>query len=58
MEQDTVTIMEDALHIETTIRENRALRHQSKVHKYEHIEQQTARQMQRQGRQDYRRNGH
>jgi len=41
MEQDTVTIMEDAVHIATTTRENRELRHQSKVHKQEHIKQQT-----------------
>jgi len=41
MEQDADIIMEDALHNVTTTRENRELRHQSKVHKHEHIEQQT-----------------
>jgi len=41
MEQDTDTIMEDAVHNVTTIRENRDLRHQSKLQKHEHIEQQT-----------------
>jgi len=41
MEQDTDTIMEDAVHNATTKRENRELRQQSKVHKHEHIEQQT-----------------
>jgi len=41
MEQDTDTILEDAVHNVTTIRENRELRHHSKVHKHEHIEQQT-----------------
>ena len=41
MEQDTVTIMEDAVHNATTTRENRELRHQSKLHKHEHIKQQT-----------------
>jgi len=40
-EQDTVTIMEDAVHNATTTRENRELRHQSKVHTHEHIQQQT-----------------
>ena len=39
MKHDTDTIMEDALHNVTTIRENRELRHQSKVHKHELIEQ-------------------
>ena len=39
--QDTDTIMENAVHNVTTIRENRELRHQSKVHKHEHIAQQT-----------------
>ena len=60
MKQDTVTLKEDAVHNATTTRENRELRHQSKVHKNEHIEQQTRQheQMQRQGRQDYSRNGH
>jgi len=38
--QDTDAIMEDAVHNATT-RENRELRHQSKVHKHEYIEQQT-----------------
>jgi len=33
--------MEDAVHNATTTRENRELRHQSKVHKHEHREQQT-----------------
>jgi len=41
MDQDTVPIMEDAVHNATTTRENRELRHQSKVHKHEHTEQQT-----------------
>jgi len=41
MEQDTVTIIEDAVHNATTTQENRELRHQSKVHKHEYIEQQT-----------------
>jgi len=41
MEQDTDIIMEDIEHNATTTRENRELRHQSKVHKHEHIEQQT-----------------
>jgi len=41
IEQDTDTRMEDAVQNVTTIRENRELRHQSKVHKQEHIEQQT-----------------
>jgi hypothetical protein len=41
MEQDSDTITEDALHNVRTIRENRELRHQSKAHKHEHIEQQT-----------------
>jgi len=41
MDQETVTIMEDAVHNSTTTRENRKLRHQSKFHKQEHIEQQT-----------------
>jgi len=40
MEQDTDTIMEDAVNNVTTIQENRELRYQSKVHKHEHIEQQ------------------
>ena len=33
--------MEDAVHNVKTIRENRKLRHHSKVHKHEHTEQQT-----------------
>ena len=41
MEQDTDTIMEDAVRNATTTRENRQLRRQRKVHKHEHIEQQT-----------------
>jgi len=41
MEQDTDIIMEDAVHNVTTIRENEELRHKIKVHKHEHIEQQT-----------------
>ena len=41
MERDTDIIMEDAVHNVTTIQENRELRHQSNVHKYEHTEQQT-----------------
>jgi len=41
MAQDTDAIMEDAIHNATTTRENRELRHQSKVHKHEYIEQQT-----------------
>jgi len=41
MEQDPDTIMEDAVHNVTTIPKNRELRHQNKVHKHEHIEQQT-----------------
>jgi hypothetical protein len=36
MQQDTDTIMEDAVHNATTTREKREPRHQSKVHKYEH----------------------
>jgi hypothetical protein len=41
MEQDSYTVMEDAVHNATTTRENGELRHQSKVHKHEHTEQQT-----------------
>jgi len=41
MEQDTYVIMEDAVHNATITRENGELRHQSKVHKHEHTEQQT-----------------
>ena len=41
MAQDTDAIMEDAAHNATTTRENRELRHQSKVHKHEYIERQT-----------------
>jgi len=40
MEQDTVTIMEDAVHNATITRKNGELQHQSKVHKHEHIAQQ------------------
>jgi len=40
MEQDTDTIMEEAVNNVTTIQENRELRYQSKVHKHEHTEQQ------------------
>jgi len=36
MEQDSYTVMEDAVHNATTTRENGALRHQSSVHKREH----------------------
>jgi len=39
MEQHTVIIMEDAVHNATATRENRELRHHSKLHKHEQIEQ-------------------
>jgi len=61
MAQHPDDIIEDVANNTTTTRENIERRHHSKVHKQENIEQQTDRQdgqMQRKGRQDYRRNGH
>jgi len=41
IEQDTDTIMEDAVQNVTLTRENKELRHQNTVHKHEHKEQHT-----------------
>jgi len=43
MEQDTDTLMEDAVQNSTLTRENKELRHQNTVHKHAHREQHTDR---------------